>query len=205
LLSTNIFKGAAAFFLDRQLGLFTYAPIFVLIIAGFYYMMKTKRIELLEITFIIIPYFGLICMINNLGGGSSSPRYFVPILFYFSMLLSAAIKEIRSNIPKVICLITAFCGIMLSVIICMIPWFRWDRPVGENNMLLILSKYLRVNFTQIFPSFQLLGKNTVLLAAVWGITAIMINIIFIYKNSGIENNGSYKSDSPGETQYGYKK
>jgi hypothetical protein len=183
LLSTNILKGAAAFFFDRQLGLFAYSPVFVLIISGFYYMIKTRRVELLESTLIVMPYFGLISMINNLGGGSSSPRYLVPILFYFSMLLSAALREIRSNIPKYIYLALVFYGLVLSAVICLIPWFRWDRPTGENNMLVILSKYSHINFTGIFPSFQLPGKNTVLLAVIWGIIAVLINIMFILKNS----------------------
>jgi hypothetical protein len=182
LLSTNILKGAAAFFFDRQLGLFAYAPVFVLIISGFYYMIKIRRIELLEITLIVIPYFGLISMINNLGGGSSSPRYLIPILFYFSMLLSAAFKAIRSNISKYIYLALVFYGLVLSTVICLIPWFRWDRPTGENNILIILSKYSHINFTGIFPSFQLPGENTVLPAIIWGITAILINTTFILKN-----------------------
>ncbi len=186
LLSTNIFRGAAAFFFDRQLGLFAYAPVFVFIISGFYYMIRSKGAELLELTLIILPYFGLISMINNLGGGSASPRYLVPVLFYFSMLLSAAVNEIRSKFQRYAFLALLTAGFLMSLAVCMIPWFRWDWPSGENNLLFVLSRYLHFDLTAAFPTFQLPSGHTIALTLIWAAAAGVINFMFIRLNRGTE-------------------
>lgn len=172
----NMLAGMAAFFMDRQLGLFSYAPAYVFILAGVVMLFKKYRKEFVEMSLIFAPYFIMICSWSDWGGGSSSPRYLIQVIFVLSACLAVFFDSVRPQAAS-LPVHTAFgLSAAFTAAVACVPWFRWDRPFMENPILSALSKMLHFDLTVFFPSFYL-GGNTIITAAIWAALILAANFI----------------------------
>jgi hypothetical protein len=177
----NMFAGMLANFMDRQLGLFAYAPVFIFIVSGAIIMFLKHRKEFFEMIILFLPYFILITSWDDWGGGSSVSRYLMVVMFVFAACLAAVFKYLKNTAGLVLVRATAAISFFLSAVVIGVPWFRWDRPYGENGMMVMASKIIHFDLTMLFPSFKL-GGNTVLLTLIWAAVIAAANYYIVSKN-----------------------
>jgi len=179
----KILEGIAVFLIDRQLGFFIYAPVFIFMFAGAFYLWKEKKAVLAELFLILVPYLILICSWFDWGGNNAGPRYFVPVIFVFSAFLAAFIKNIRAKSADILFKTAAACSFVMSLIIMCVPWFRWDKFPADNWIFFMASKFTGLDIAAVFPSFRIPGENSIFLTAAWitGIAAVNLYVIFVNK------------------------
>jgi hypothetical protein len=177
----NMAAGMLAYFMDRQLGLFTYAPVYIFIIIGAIMLFLRHRKEFFEMLLLFAPYFVMITSWADWGGGSSSPRYFMQVIFIFSACMAAFFKYIRNAAGYIAVEATTAASLLVSAIVMCLPWFRWDRPYAENGMMVMASKILHFDLTRLFPSFKL-GGHTAALTAMWLVAIALVNTYIFLKN-----------------------
>jgi hypothetical protein len=177
----NMFTGMLAYFMDRQLGLFAYAPVYIFIFTGAIMLFLRHRKEFFEMALLFIPYFVMITSWSDWGGGSSGPRYFMQVIFVFGACMAAFFKYIRNAAAYMAVEISAAVSLFISAAVMCLPWFRWDRPYAENGMMTMVSKLMHFDLTLIFPSFKL-GGRTAALTLMWLIMIALVNSYIFLKN-----------------------
>jgi hypothetical protein len=170
----NIPSGMLAFFMDRQIGLFAYAPVYIFILSGAVFLFRKHRKEFMEMSLIFIPYFILITSWRDWGGGSSSPRYLIQVIFVLSACLAVFFENIKSRAALLLTRACLALSLLISTAIACVPWFRWDKPHLENPIVTVASKLTHIDLGAIFPSFYL-GGNTAILAVIWAVVILAAN------------------------------
>jgi hypothetical protein len=171
-------------FFDQEFGLFFYTPLFILIFAGYYFLYKQKKEIFYNLIIILLPFLFFISMWGEWrGGGGSSPRFFLPLIFTIIIPVAAAIYNCRDILTKKIFYFLAFLNFIMSFFVFLIPWFRWNKGDGANWILKILSSFINFNLTEFFPSFWVIKKHTILSLIFWVIVILILNISVIIKNT----------------------
>ncbi len=149
-------RGILVYFLDRQQGLLFFSPVFLLSFAGAALLFKNSRAAAVEAAVIFVPYFILITSWDDWGTGNSAPRYFIQIMFLFAACMAALFASMRDK--RLSAAVKGLCayGFLISCVIAIVPWFRWDKSGGENWVLSILSSVFKSDISGALPSF----KNT---------------------------------------------
>ena len=173
----HILKGMVVLFFDRQMGLFAYAPVYILIFTGAALLYRQKRGLLYTLSALFIPVYLMASAWNDWGVGSSSPRYFLPVFFIFAYLLMPVIVYSGKRPGQIILQALILWTGLISAAIAMIPWFRWDKTGTENWILSIISRLVHFDFSNLFPSFNY-GRNTVIQFIVWALAVLLANIVF---------------------------
>jgi hypothetical protein len=178
--------GILGIFLDQEFGLLFYAPFLIFIFSGFYFLYKEDK-KIFYYTFLIlIPYYFFISSwkIWN-GGGGSSNRFFVAVIFIFIILFLAVYKNIKDKFSKKIIDLSIGLGFIISFIIFLIPWFRWNKGFGENWILKILSQITHFKIFLLFPSLWYHPEKNIIQVAVFIIIIIAINFYILIKNKRV--------------------
>lgn len=178
--------GILGIFLDQEFGLLFYAPFLIFIFSGFYFLYKEDK-KIFYYTFLIlIPYYFFISSwkIWN-GGGGSSNRFFVAVIFIFIILFLAVYKNIKDKFSKKIIDLSIGLGFIISFIIFLIPWFRWNKGFGENWILKILSQITHFKISLLFPSLWYHPEKNIIQVAVFIIIIIAINFYILIKNKRV--------------------
>lgn len=179
--NTNIIKAAAGIFYDQEFGLFTYTPVFCVMFSGLYFLYNKEKRFFYEILLMFLPYFALImAWVDWRGGGGSSPRFLVPVVFVFSVLTAAVLDRAKDRAVQsaLKCLISA--GFIMSAFIMFIPWFRWNKGSGENWAFQLISRFSHLPFSRMFPSFWAPGGGNTAVLLTWiMITGALNYFIFI--------------------------
>ncbi len=188
-LNPNITGGITAFFIDRQLGLFAYAPVYVFIFSGFFYLIKQKNKTAVESAVIFIPYLIFISSWYDWGSGSSSPRYFVPVFYIISLTLAVFITLKKVKALKLLYTVLLSATLAITAVIAVVPWFRWDTSNGENWIITVFDRVAGFNANVIMPSLKNPGDFTLLKIIFWIAIIISINIFAVKKTKFRSNYG----------------
>jgi hypothetical protein len=175
--------GIAGLFFDQEFGLFFYTPAFAVFLAGILLLYKTNRKIFFYSLLLFVPYFAMLSSYAGWsGGGGASPRFFVPVIFIFVLFVYEALRTIKEKIEIYAAQILCFTGIAVSLVIFMVPWFRWNKGLGENWMLKFISGMLHVNIAGIFPSFWAGNKPSIASAIFWCGIVIFINLYLFFSH-----------------------
>lgn len=176
-------RGLLVYFLDRQQGLLFFSPVFLLSFAGAALLAKYRKQQAIEAAVLLLPYLLLITSWDDWGTGSTSPRYFVQIMFILAACIAMLYSMIREKYASAFVKAMAAYGFVISCVIAVVPWFRWDKSGGENWILSILSSVFKADIAGLLPSF----KNTmphisVTLLWVAVVTGLNIAVFFLAKS-----------------------
>ncbi|MCX8093627.1 MAG: hypothetical protein N3E50_05620 [Candidatus Goldbacteria bacterium] len=182
----DIIKSAFAFaglFFDQEFGLFFYTPVFMLIIAGYYFLYKQKREIFYDLIFILVPFLIFISMWGEWrGGGGASPRFFISVIFTLVIPVSAIIYNFKDKFTRFIFYMLTYLGFIMSFFTFLIPWFRWNKGYGETWILKIISSFIKIDVTNFFPSLWAVNKYTFITLFFWVVLVVVLNIWTITGN-----------------------
>jgi hypothetical protein len=176
----NIINAVAGIFYDQEFGLFTYTPVFCVFFAGLYFLYNKEKSFFYEMLLIFLPYFALIMVwVDWRGGGGASPRFLVPIVFVFSVLIAAVLDKAKDKAMQLVIQCLVFAGFAMSSFIMFVPWFRWNKGFGENWIFQFISKFTHLPVVKLFPSLWAPGKNAVFVLAAWLAITAAINYFIL--------------------------
>ncbi len=176
-------QGIIGLFFDQEFGLYFYTPIFILMFAGAISLFKSNKKAFWQAALIFVPYYAMIASWADWrGGGGASPRFFVPVVFVFSLLIAEVLNNLRHKFSIMLVRCLTALGFFISMCIFLIPWFRWNKGLGENWILKFASRFLKIHFSSFFPSLWAPGKNTVFLTVFWIIIAAGLNWFYLINN-----------------------
>jgi hypothetical protein len=173
--SFDLVRGTLTLFMDRQLGLLAWSPVYVFIFAGIVLLFVKERKLFWQTLLLALPYYLVIASWDDCGKGNSAPRYFVPIAFIFPMVVGLLYYRARDNV-KIIFKIPAAASLALCALVVMVPWFRWDKPVSENWLVALGSKALHFDLGKIFPSYNIPGGDRIVVTLLWAMVIAAVNI-----------------------------
>jgi hypothetical protein len=127
--SATRFAGLA---IDQEFGLFTYAPVYLLSIAGLVPLYRIRRDLVLAISAIAVVYVGLIvCPVTNVhgwtGGWSPAARFLTPIVPMLALLLVPAMRAL----PRAVVAIVLVLQIAIDAYAWQRPKILWNDGNGE--------------------------------------------------------------------------
>ena len=115
------------------------------------------------------------------GGGGASSRLALPVVFVLAAAAAAAYKAAKGKAAGIIIKILFGWGVLMSLSIMAVPWFRWNRGAGDGWVLKIISGKTGLDFTALFPSFAAPDNALIIQVISWIIIAAAVNI-YIYKS-----------------------
>jgi hypothetical protein len=174
------FKGLFAYFFDRQIGLFSCAPFYIICFPGMYFLFKKSPKIAVELVLVFVPYYLIIALSECWGCGNASPRYLLPVLFVPVAAAAATIAEIKQKVSKNAVFLLSAASLLIGFVFAAVPWFRWDRTGHDSWLVYLLSKFTGFNFSAIFPSFMNTDGHTTYALAFWVLFAAAITAIIIF-------------------------
>jgi hypothetical protein len=155
-----------------------------LIFAGAVFLFKSDRRLFWETAVIFIPYYIVITSWHDWGIGNAGPRYFMPFIYIFPLLLSATLDNIRKKpavwIYRALCAMSFF----MSLIIACVPWFRWDKHPSESWIVELISRYGHLNLKAVLPDYRIEGASPVYLTVFWILALAAVNYYFLRQAGG---------------------
>lgn len=174
--------GMLGLFFDQEFGLFFYTPLFAVFIAGIIALFNKDRKLFWYSLLLFVPYYLMLSSYAGWsGGGGASPRFFVPVIFLFVLFTAEALRSIKDKAAVIAARMLVFAGLIISLVIFMVPWFRWNKGIGDNWILKCVSGFVKADITGILPSFWAPDKNTWLTAFIWLAAAVILNVFFMIK------------------------
>lgn len=168
--------GLLGLFFDREFGLLTFSPIYVLAVVGGIQLWKRNRVELAELCAILLSVIGVMCGYPMWWGGwSPAARFLTPAVIFMLPLVAQAIHELRNSKPGG-WIVTAFLTIQgaLAVYFWQHPRLMWNHAIGESDL------YGTVG--GVFPSIILFTTNDLLLCIVWSLIFAGVVILCLFCN-----------------------
>ena len=120
-----------ALLVDQEFGLFTYAPIYLLAIAGVFVFAREKPQVTLAATIVCVSYVGLIaCPITNvhgwMGGWNPATRFLTPLTPIFALFVYAGLRES----PRLLAVPIVSLQILISAYAWQHPKVLWNDGDG---------------------------------------------------------------------------
>lgn len=170
--------GFLGLFLDQEFGILFYTPVFSVIFAGLFFMHSRDKKLFYYMLLIFLPVYIMSAMwFEWRGGGGSSPRFFVPVILFFSVSAAFAVDKLKSIRARNVFYTLAGAGLAVSFVISLVPWFRWNKGKGENWILKFISEFINVDITVLFPA--LWGGGSSAAVIIWIFMLIFVNIYMI--------------------------
>jgi len=175
------------YFIDQKFGLFVYSPIFLLGIAGFYFLFKRKRrVALLLMTVVIV--YALFSAGFYWGGFCPPPRPIIPVLSIWGLFMAAALGERQSVFRMITTTFFAFLSFLVVWAALRDPWLPY--PEQHANLLggeLLYAKLFR-NLGNAFipvqawlPSLTWEGMLSWIPIVFWVTAITLMTVLFIRK------------------------
>ncbi len=177
------------YFIDQKFGLFVYAPIFMLGMAGFYSLYKKKRREALLIM-IVLGVYVLFSAGFYWGGFCPPPRPLIPVLPIWGLFLAAALAEKPSPFRSITITLCASLSFLVVWAALRNPWILY--PERHANLLggEILFARLWRNLSSFFvpvhtwlPSLTWEGTLSWLPIIFWLAAMVLVTWLFILKTA----------------------
>jgi len=166
----NPFNGALGLLIDREYGLFVYAPELFLSIFGIHGFFKANKFHASYVLGLFLSlYFTFSCWLVWWGGFSYPARYLIPVLPLLSIPFSYALIEYAKKYWfKILFITTTSLGLIINVLI------TYYRGLGlSGNFVPYIKATMGVNLL-LLPSFR-----TGLRPYDWGTIAIFLFAIFL--------------------------
>jgi hypothetical protein len=166
---------------DQEHGLLPYAPIYLLVPAGWLALWKRERDLCIDLTLVVAAYVAVITLpLLNAhgwrGGWTPAARFLVPIAPFLAVLAFAAVAWLP-RLPPVV-LVIACAQVALDAVLWQHPGLFWNDGIGKSALLAFLDRgtgYLSAYIPSIFPP---LSARTLAIVAValtsWTVLTVSI-------------------------------
>ncbi len=175
------------FFIDQKFGLLIYSPIFLLGVAGFYFMLKKRRREAVLLMTVLV--------VNTLfsaafywGGHCPPPRPLIPVLTIWGLFMAIALAESTSRFRSTL---TTLCGFLSFGIVwaCLRnPWLLYPEQhtdlMGGDLLYAKLFRSLSNAYVQVhtwLPSLTWEKALSWLPIVFWAAAIALLTVLFISK------------------------
>jgi hypothetical protein len=133
----------AGWLFDQEHGLLPYAPIYLLVPAGWFALWKRDRELCVEITILVGAYVGVMTMpLLNAhgwrGGWTPAARFLVPVAPFLAILVFAAVAQLR-RLPAIVVAI-AGAQVCLDALLWQHPKLMWNNGIGTSALLAFLDR-----------------------------------------------------------------
>jgi hypothetical protein len=180
--SLNI-AGMAGILFDQEFGLFFFTPVFSLMFAGAVLMFKRDKKTFYYIIAMFIPLFILVtAWIDWRGGGGSGPRFLVPVILTVSLLTAEVLNACDNAEKKKVFYILAGIGLVISAVIFLVPWFRWNKGLGENWIFKFLPAAGNFEVSSLFPAIWAKSAGWQIKTIIWAAIAGLLNFYMLKRS-----------------------
>jgi hypothetical protein len=168
-------------FFDQEHGLLPYAPIYLLVPAGWLALWRRDRDLSVALTLVVAAYLAVIAipLLNAhgwRGGWTPAARFLVPVSPFLAVLAFAAVAWIPRLPPLVLAI--AWAQVLLDAILWQHPGLFWNNGIGTSALLAFLDRgtgYLSAWVPSIFPPLNV--RTIALVAAAstgWALVTVSI-------------------------------
>lgn len=160
-------RGLGALFFDRQFGLFSHAPLWLLGVPGLAVLWRRRPGDALRVVLLAAPVAGIAAAFPDWTGGSCPPaRYLLPLLPGLALGLAAAMPVRPTSVTAL-----AGLGVGVLALAAEAPRVFHNWADGESHLLRFLSPAVDLN--ALVPSFFVAGWGPPLLALSLGAAAAL--------------------------------
>ena len=153
---------------DQEEGLLPYAPIYLLVPAGWLALWKRERDLCVALTLVVAAYVAVITipLLNAhgwRGGWTPAARYLVPVAPFLGVLAFAAVAWVP-RLPPVVLVIVCV-QVVLDAVLWQHPGLFWNNGIGRSALLAFLDRgtgYLSAVTPSIIPP---MGVRTIAIVA----------------------------------------
>ncbi len=164
----SMFRAGMGQFLDQECGLFFYAPVFIFVGAGWFYLKKFNKELAFTLALMLLSYLLVISSFGGWRGGGPGPRYLVPLHLIFTLCLAGVLIWLKkSKFWKWLWLLVGI-GWLEAFVFAWIPWMRFSRGNGINWIFVILERPLHLPLHLLFPSLWVGGMRSYVLSLLYG-------------------------------------
>jgi hypothetical protein len=150
-------RNAAAMFFDRQFGLFSFSPVWLLALPGAVLLLRARSADVIRaLALAAVPIGAGAAYVGWWGGAAPPARYVVPALPALALLAAPALRA-RKEAAAVL----GVCGLVLVCLAAQAPRILHNRPDGES--LLLRNVAPGVDLDTFLPSFFDAGPRAALL------------------------------------------
>jgi hypothetical protein len=174
--SFHFYEGWLGIWLDRSWGLFSTAPVFALVPAGFLALWKRTRLLTVQILVIGTPYFLAVASTSFWRGGpTATPRYLTPLIPLMAVPVAAALEKYWSLEVRLLAGILAILGSLTSAAAIV--------SLDSDYVGVRLADYCRDAYgfaiSTVLPNFEALSRSGSMLSIlVWILLIVGLQPIF---------------------------
>lgn len=179
----RIGQGVAVLLFDRTFGLFIYAPVYFLSLAGFYFLYKKSLMFFWKLITVFLSIFLVQSLNATMLGWAPVGRFLVVALPLISIPLALSYINLKFWSKILFWLLTSW-GFMVSLILFRFP--RLDYNISDPQFLNFISP-THFALGEIFPQFlqnvkfTSLNSSDILTLSFWLGVIILINLLIIFK------------------------
>jgi hypothetical protein len=173
--------GGSGILLDRQFGLLTNYPIFLLLLPGFLLSLDRSRLWLNAVFgCVFVPYLTLITTFNQWHAGFTPPaRYIMLLVPLMSFYVAYALQRLNSVVADCAAVLVGAATFALSVSTDIVPALRFSRPGQMNPGMKLLGNVVKIHFVQHLPS-AVFPKSWVHMMLWFAAATLLGVLIFLY-------------------------
>jgi hypothetical protein len=175
------------YFLDQRLGIFIYAPVLLLGIAGLFFLFKQNRRRALMLISLFSVY-GIFSAYHYWGGYCPPGRPLIPVIWVLTLCLAIALNEDRSRIRDTI----KWVGTALSFLIVWTalknPWILYHEDISSDyygeaigSRLFEAISNTFIDFQKMIPSFVRVKTVDPIPVIFWTMAIILVVWLYIKK------------------------
>ncbi len=172
------------YFLDQRIGIFIYAPVLVLGIAGFFFLYKQKKKRALMFLAVLFSY-AIFSAYYYWGGYCPPGRPLIPVVWILTLFLAVSFNEERSPMRDIIRRASMALSFLIVWVALKNPWILYHEDVSSDytgeaigsNLLNTISNTF-IDFQRMVPSFVRVKTVNPIPVVFW--TALIILVVGIY-------------------------
>lgn len=179
-------------FFDQRLGLFIYAPFYIVFLAGFIFFKQKEKNEALILLF-IFGFYWLFCSLFPYWMGFCPPgRQMLPLLWILALFVAMGMEENRNRTTEIIKRTVIIMSLVIAFLALHNPMLLYHENLaappnlkGVNSHLLTSLSNAFVDLTQVVPSLINQRKMQWIPLGIWIIVVIMITLLLIRKRMAL--------------------
>jgi hypothetical protein len=149
----DFLKRAAGYFLDQRVGIFIYTPVFILGIAGFFFLFKKKRKESLMVLAIFLAY-GMFSAYYYWGGYCPPARPLIPVLWILALFTAFSLAQNRTGIRSAVIHVSTALSFLVVWAGLKNPWILYNEDISSDYTGKVIGSGLFQSISNVFIDFQ---------------------------------------------------
>jgi hypothetical protein len=176
--SRHFYDGWFGLWLDRNWGLFSTAPIFMLVPAGILALWKRARVSAIQILVIGIPYFLVVASTSFWQGGpTATPRFLVPLIPLMAVPVAAVLEEYWSFRVRILAGFLAAVGSLTAAAAIV----SLDSDYVSARLIAYFKDTYGFTFSAALPPIETLsGSGFMLSVAAWMLLIVAFPLVVIW-------------------------